>query len=215
MYGQTRSAYGISLHSIHKASIHFKSSTTLSNETCDPRLMHLYITSLANPNMYLVSSKQIVLLWAWQYFHRTTLSTLAESKSISSTTLPRVNLFSHLHQQTIDFSCIRGETHDAPNPKLLSLALFTLHLPLSTLLEVVTVYVPLLTGLLSAPCLNSTRPCHRVIQSVLSTAALTWQTHGTVHRLHNKPGQLTLLPTYKRFYKRQDKRKIRTKKLMN
>jgi hypothetical protein len=173
MYEQTRSAYGISLHSIHKAFSHFRSNTTVSNETCDPRLMHSYITSLANQNMYLLYSKQIIFLWAWQHFHCTTLSTLAESKSISSTTLPRVNLFSYLHQQTMDFSCTRGETHDAPNPKLLSLALFTLYLPLSTLLEVVTLHVPFLTDLPSVPCLNSTRPCHRVIQSVLSTAALT------------------------------------------
>ena len=58
-------------------------------------------------------------------------------------------------------------------------AIFTLYLPPSTLLEVVTVYVPFLVGLSSVPCLNSTRPSHRFIQSVLSTDTLTWQTHDT------------------------------------
>jgi hypothetical protein len=36
------------------------------------------------------------------------------------------------------------------------------------------------------------------------------------HRLHNKTGQPTLLPKhYKHFYKRRDKRKIKTKNVMN
>ena len=81
MYEQTHSAYGIGLHSIHRACIHCKSiisDSTSSNETCDPRLMHSYTTSFANPNVYLVSLKQIILLWAWQDFHCTTLSTLAK-----------------------------------------------------------------------------------------------------------------------------------------
>jgi hypothetical protein len=124
MYEETHSAYGIGLHSTHRACIHFKSFTsdsTSSNETCVRRLMHSYTTSLANPNMYLVSSKQIILPWAWQHFHCTTRPTLAKSKSISSTALPLANLCSHLHQQTIVFSCTRGETHDTFKPKLLSL----------------------------------------------------------------------------------------------
>jgi hypothetical protein len=170
LYEQTRSAYGISLHSVHKACSHFKSYITASNETCDPRLMHSYITLLAKPDMYLVSSKQIIFLWAWQHFH---CRLWPKVNLYLQQHFSRVSLLSYLHQQTMDFSCTRGETHDAPNPKLLSLALFTLYLPLSTLLEVVTLHVTFLTGLPSVPCLNSISPCHRVIQSVLSTAALT------------------------------------------
>ena len=99
MYKQTHSVYGIGLHNIHRACIHFKSITSGStslNETCDLRLKHSHTTSLANQNMYLVSSKQIILLWAWQHFHCTTLPTLAENNSISSTTLPLASLCSHL-----------------------------------------------------------------------------------------------------------------------
>jgi hypothetical protein len=124
MYEQTHSAYGMGLNSIHRACIHFKSITfdfTSSNKRYDLRLKHSHTTSLASQNMYLVSSKQIILLWASQHFHCTTLLTLTENNSISSTTLSLANLCSHLQQQTIVFSCTRGETHDTLNPKLLSL----------------------------------------------------------------------------------------------
>ena len=115
MYKQTHSVYGIGLHNIHRACIHFKSITSGStslNETCDLRLKHSHTTSLANQNMYLVSSKQIILLWAWQHFHCTTLPTLAENNSISSTTLANQNMYLVSSKQIIllwawqNFHCI-------------------------------------------------------------------------------------------------------------
>jgi hypothetical protein len=124
MYEQTQSAYSVGLHSVHKACIHFKSITpasTSSDETCDPLLMQSYTNSLERTNTNLVSSKQNILLWAWQYFHYTLLQNMAESISIYPTTLPHASLCSHLHKQTIVFSCTSVESHYAPNAKLLYL----------------------------------------------------------------------------------------------